>query len=91
MKRLRGVAFETRAVVRFKPVERAARLRVTGTYQPDSGGTALDITFTGNPNGTWTIFFADMAFAAWRQVHLPNIFATIKMMKAPKRPPPARR
>jgi len=66
VKRLCGVAFETRAVVRFKPVERAARLRVTGTYQPDSGGTALDTTFTGNPNGTWTIFFADMAFAEWR-------------------------
>jgi hypothetical protein len=34
---------------------------LSGTYQPDSGGAALDTTFTGNPNGTWTIFFADMA------------------------------
>ena len=34
---------------------------LTGSYQPDSGGAALNTGFSGNPNGTWTIFFADMA------------------------------
>ena len=35
---------------------------LTGTYQPDSGGATFGGTFGGvDPNGTWTIFFADMA------------------------------
>ena len=32
---------------------------LTGTYQPD--GANLNTSFTGNPNGKWTLYFADMA------------------------------
>jgi hypothetical protein len=35
---------------------------VTGSYKPDSAGSTSFGSFTGaNPNGTWSIFFADMA------------------------------
>ena len=33
-----------------------------GAYAPDSGGTTFGSAFSGvNPNGNWTLFFADMA------------------------------
>jgi hypothetical protein len=34
----------------------------TGTYSPDSGGLTFAEKFGGkNPNGTWTLFFADLS------------------------------
>ncbi|MCX6896376.1 MAG: PEP-CTERM sorting domain-containing protein [Verrucomicrobia bacterium] len=33
-----------------------------GTYAPDSGGVLLNTTYSGmNPNGTWTLFLADLS------------------------------
>ena len=36
--------------------------QLTGTWQPDSGGTTFSSAYGGvDPNGTWQIFFADMS------------------------------
>ena len=36
--------------------------QLTGTWQPDSGGTTFSSAYGGvDPNGTWQIFFADLS------------------------------